>query len=178
MKLVFPPSKIRHYAALYPADEDKVIEDLVPIVKSAGYMTEAQLITLDLWKLPTGRNQHNIEKNEKQQAGIIEDMTGLAFSAKTELGRLRCLLALKGVSISIGSAILHWFHADDYPISDIHARASTQYYESDYTYWLEGWLAYVEFCQKTAKKNSVSMRILDRALFTYSRVHQLHHQTT
>ena len=99
MELIFPPSKIRHYASDYPVHKDKDIENLVPKVRGNGYLTAGDLLELDEWKLPTGRNQHNIKKNEQQQVGIIEDMTGLAFSAKTELGRLRCLFALKGVQL-------------------------------------------------------------------------------
>ena len=170
MELIFPPSKIRHYASDYPVHKDKDIENLVPKVRGNGYLTAGDLLELDEWKLPTGRNQHNIKKNEQQQVGIVEDMTGLAFSAKTELGRLRCLFALKGVKLPVGSAILHWFHEDDYPIWDFRARESVQYDDNLYDHWFKGWIAYVNFCKKTAKDNGVCMRTLDRALWKYSRM--------
>ena len=152
MDLIFPASKIRHYANLYDKDYDKPIEDIAPTVRENRYLTADDLLELDKWKLKTGRNQHNIEKNEKQQVGIVEDLTELAFSAKTELGRLRCLFALKGVQLPVGSAILHWFHEDDYPIWDPRARESVQYDESLYDHWFEGWTDYVNFCKKTAKR--------------------------
>ena len=170
MELIFPPSEIRLYASLYPIHEDQDIENLVPKVRRNGYLTADDLLALDKWKLDTGRNQHNIKKNEKQQVGIVEDMTGLAFSAKTELGRLRCLFALKGVKLPVGSAILHWFHEDDYPIWDFRARESVQYDDNLYDHWFKGWIAYVNFCKKTAKDNGVCMRTLDRALWKYSRM--------
>ncbi len=170
MELIFPASKIRHYANLYDKDYDKPIENLVRKVRGNGYLTADDLLDLDKWKLDTGRNQHNIKKNEQQQVGIVEDLTELAFSAKTELGRLRCLFALKGVKLPVGSAILHWFHEDDYPIWDFRARESVQYDESLYDHWFEGWIAYMNFCKKTAKENRVDMRTLDRALWKYSKM--------
>lgn len=170
MKLIFPPSKIRHYASLYNVRHDMDMEQLAPTVKRNGYLTADDLLALDKWKLDTGRNQHNIKKNEKQQVGIVEDMTRLAFSAKTELGRLRCLFALKGVKLPVGSAILHWFHEDEYPIWDPRARESVQYDETLYDHWFKGWIAYMNFCKKTAKDNGVCMRTLDRALWKYSKM--------
>jgi hypothetical protein len=170
LELIFPPSKIRHYADLYDKDYDKPIENLVSKVKKNSCLTADDLLALDEWKLPTKRNQHNIKKNEQQQAGFVEDMTELAFSAKTELGRVQCLLALKGVQLPVGSAILHWFHDDCYPIWDFRARESVQYDESLYDHWFKGWIAYVNFCRKTAKDNEVCMRTLARALWKYSKM--------
>ena len=79
MELIFPPSKIRHYADLYDKYYDKPIENLVSKVRGNGYLTADDLLALDKWKLDTGRNQHNIKKNEQQQVGIVEDLTELAF---------------------------------------------------------------------------------------------------
>ena len=170
MELIFPVSDIRHYADLYDKDYDKPIEKIVPKVKKQGYLTADDLLTLDEWKLPTRRNQHNIKKNEQLQVGFVKDMTELAFSAKTELGRIRCLFALEGVKLPVGSTILHWFHDDRYPIWDIRARESVQYDKSLYDHWFKGWMAYVNFCKKTAKENGVNMRTLDRALWQYSKL--------
>ena len=87
----FPAVKIRHYASLYNVGHDMDMEQLAPTVKKKWLPHRRRPLNLDKWKLDTGRNQHNIKKNEKQQVGIVEDMTRLAFSAKTELGRLECL---------------------------------------------------------------------------------------
>lgn len=146
MELVFDKSEIRYYALLYPAKNDKVVEDLVPGVTRKGFLTSADLLELSNSKLPTGRNTHNIEKNEKMNKGFVKDMTRLAFSAKTELDRICCLCSLKGVSLSVASAILHWFHEDPYPIWDFRALESAQFDEKQYKHWFDGWETYVQFC--------------------------------
>ncbi len=67
--------------------------------------------------------------------------------------------------MSIGSAILHLYHKDDYPIYDQHAlRAIGEPQEESV------WESYVEFCRKVVKDNKVDMRTLDRALYRFGYV--------
>ena len=44
MELIFPPSKIRHYASQYPVHKDKDIENLVPKVRRNGCLTADDLL--------------------------------------------------------------------------------------------------------------------------------------
>ena len=170
MKLCFDPSEIQHYADLYDKDYDTPMEQLVPKVKEQGYLTADDLLALSDWKNPSGRNTHNIEKNDPI---AVEELTHDSFNATNEYDRIKCLLRLKGVSLAVGSAILHWFypHGDLYPIWDFRARESVGFNKHDYPNWRERWYAYVNFCQITAQDNGVDMRTLDRALWRYSKVY-------
>lgn len=170
MKLCFDPSEIQHYANLYDKDYDIPMERLTPKVKEQGYLTADDLLDLDEWKLPTRRNQHNIKKNDDI---VVEELTRASFNASSEYDRIRFLRRLKGVSLAVGSAILHWFYpyADLYPIWDFRALESVGFNKHDYPNWRERWYAYVNFCQKTAQDNGVDMRTLDRALWRYSKMY-------
>ena len=166
LELLFEQSKIREYASEYDADYDIPIENLVPDVKKKGYLNASDLLQISNWKLWTGRNTHNIQKNNDI---AVEEMTYFALTAKSEVGRINCLLSLGGVNLAVGSAILHWFHKDDYPIWDWRALETVQFDKSQYKNWFQRWEAYVSFCRITAKENDVDMRTLDRALWQYSK---------
>ena len=101
---------------------------------------------------------------------MIEEMTYFAFTARNELCRINCLLCLDGVQLPVGSAILHWFHRDDYPIWDWRALEAVQFDKNNYKNWFQRWEAYVTFCRNTAKENNVDMRTLDRTLWQYSKI--------
>ena len=120
------------------------------------------------WKLPTRRNTHNILKNSDI---AVEEITKCALTAKSEVGRIKCLLCLEGVDLSVGSAILHWFHYEEnYPIWDFRALETVQFEKSRYKNWFQRWNAYVTFCRQTAQTNDIEdMRTLDRALWQYSK---------
>ena len=169
MQLIFPPSKIRYYASLYNIDYDRDMEELAPTVKEQDYLTADNLLALDMWKNHTGRNQHNIRKNDPI---VIKELTHASFNTTNEYGRIRSLRRLKGVSIAVGSAILHWFYpyGDLYPVWDFRARESVQFNKHDYPNWRERWYAYVNYCQQTARDNGVDMRTLDRSLWQYSKL--------
>lgn len=166
MELCLNTSQICYYASQYDVHDDTSIEKLVPEVKKRKYLKAAELLKLSNWKLWTGRNTHNIRKNSDLD---VEEMTGFALDAKTEIGRIHCLLSLSGVDIAIGSAILHWFHEDDYPIWDVRALETVQFNKSQYKNWFQRWEAYVLFCRQTAKDHNIDMRKLDRALWQCSK---------
>jgi hypothetical protein len=77
-------------------------------------------------------------------------------------------LKLKGVSWATGSVLLHFAHVEPYPILDIRALWSFGYDNSPH-YTFQLWWDYVETCRRMAKQFQVTMRVLDRALWQYSR---------
>ena len=139
---------------------EKELLELQKSIYQQGYLTKTQLEQLVRWKLP--RQLSNIRKNAK---GLIVETTRAAFKTKNVSDSIDHLSKLKGVRVSIGSAILHLYHKDDYPIYDQHAlRAIGEPQEESI------WESYVEFCRKVAKDNKVDMRTLDRALYRFGYV--------
>ena len=139
---------------------EKELLKLQESIYQQGHLTKTQLEQLVRWKLP--RQLGNIRKNNE---GLIVETTRAAFETTDVFFSIAHLLQLKGVRVSIGSAILHLYHKDDYPIYDQHAlRAVGEPQEESV------WESYVEFCRKVAKDNKVDMRTLDRALYRFGYV--------
>lgn len=167
-------SKIQDWAGKYPVDCDICIENLVFEVKKRGYLTKCELIELAKWKVRKKRNTfRNVIKNHPND---VKKFTRDAFRATVDDSiyylynqRPRRDFGLHGVRIPMGSAILHWFHEDPYPIWDRHAIWSVQLDKNQYKNNFERWKAYVEFCRETADEYEVCMRTLDRALLQYGR---------
>jgi len=167
MKLRFPEAAIPDWANryVYPREETTLL-DLRPVVRKAGYLTKGQLRQVAQWKSP--RSAGHIEDNED---AYIRDITSMSFSAKTERGRIEVLIRLSGVEWPSASVILHLFHKRKYPILDYRALWSVQA-ENRSQYSFDFWWAYVEYCRELAERNQIDMRILDRALWQYSKENQ------
>ena len=168
MRLRFDESKIRYYADKYLDEEkdyDNPVESVVDEVKGRGYLTKSDLIALSYWV--RNRSTYRIKRHSDD---FIKERTGFALSSDTaEPDRINRLLELDGVKWVVASAILHWFHQDDYPIWSPPARNSVGIDKNSDAPKRGEWEAYVKFCRKLAKENGVNMRTLDRALWKYSK---------
>ena len=170
MKLRFDKSKIRYYAAKYQEDNpcyDNSVERIVNEVKKRGYLTKADLKILSKWK----QKKQNMDLIKENSSSCVEEITRLALSPDTaEPDRIKHLLNLDGVKSAVGSAILHWFHDDPYPIWDKHARYSVHLDKTRITRQPRRgeWEAYVCFFRYLVTKTGTDKRTLDRALWQFS----------
>ena len=98
-------------------------------------------------------------------------MTEVALSTGCEQLRVESLTLLRGVHWPTASAILHFCHADPYPVLDVRALWSLGV-ERPPPYAFDFWHAYTLACRKIARRARVSMRDLDRALWQYSKEQQ------
>ena len=118
------------------------------------------------WKTP--RSAGHVENNTNE---YVEDVTSFAFSTQNERSRIEALTILDGVAWPTASVLLHLFHEDQYPILDFRALWSASVeVPKQYSYLF--WQPYVLFCREIAKRNAVSMRVLDRAMWQYSKDNQ------
>ena len=167
LKLRFSESQIISWAEKYEYVRDETeLLDLAPHVQSAGYLTKAELYQVARWKSP--RSARHIAGND---AAYVEEVTALALAASEERTRIEALTLLDGVRWPSASVILHFFHDAPYPILDYRALWSLGQ-KTPKKYDFSIWWAYVEYCRKIARRNSVDMRTLDRALWQYSKTRQ------
>lgn len=162
--LQFPSSEIPVLAEKfdYPGDE-KILNDLNADIDKRRYLTLDELKIVCRWKTP--RSQSLVNKNKEAD---VEAITKVCFSTDNELLRIGSLLLLEGVQYPTASVILHFFHADHYPVLDFRALEALgvkQPKQYDFNFW---W-AYVLATRKIAKENGVSMRTLDKALWQWSK---------
>lgn len=167
MKLRIPAKSIQNWAVryVYPRQESELIS-LKQEIKSVGFITKNQLRLIANWKSP--RSAGHIEKNTDN---YIREITKWSFTASEERSKIEVLTLLDGVQWPSASVILHLFSDNDYPILDFRALWSVQSKvppKYDFAFWWR----YVMFCREIAQKNGISMRVLDRALWQYSKDHQ------
>lgn len=157
------PVLLKQAANFYNYRLESSVEQLVPIVKSRGYVTKPEFLTVCEWK--SSRIRSRVSQNN---ADLIEEVTRIALSTRVEPLRLTVLTVLYGVQFPVASTFLHWFHDDPYPILDFRALESLQIpqpklYDTDF------WADFVDEWRKEQAKSGLSVRDFDRALWQISK---------
>lgn len=167
LSLRFPPDEITHWASRYEYQSDEHMEqELAPRVRARGYYTESDFLTLCTWKSARAKQRY-----QSNSANLIEDTTRFAMSTPHERLRIGVLRLLEGVSWAVASVLLHFGHTEPYPILDYRALWSLGVERSG-QYTFDVWWAYTQHCRILAESNDVSMRVLDKALWQYSKEQQ------
>lgn len=163
--LQFDPAELQDLAGRYVlgVDEEPIVQVVTPQVRARGYFTRTEFLRLARWKSP--RPTPRYEENTDEE---VESLTALAFSTKSERLRIEALTLLRGVQYPVASVMLHFAHADPYPILDYRALEALGVSPAP-MYTPKFWLAYTECCRELAAKHAVSMRMLDRALWQFSK---------
>ena len=164
--LRLPRADVPYWSARYDAAYDADIAALAPAARARGYLTHDELSQLGRWKSP--RIGRHLADNDST---YVEAVTATALSTPSEQLRLEVLTLLRGVGWPMASVVLHFCHADRYPILDFRALWSLgvdvpRYYDFPF------WWAYTQHCRELAAGAGVSMRELDRALWQYSKEKQ------
>lgn len=149
----------------YPREESFLLSHRARI-QSAGCFDKALLIQLASWKSP--RSAHHVEGND--DAFVIE-VSGVALASTNERTRIEVLTLLDGVSWPTASVILHLFHFDPYPVLDFRALWSMGM-DPPRVYTFDFWWHYVTSCRAVYREWNCEPRVLDRALWQYSKEHQ------
>lgn len=165
-RLQFPVGDIRALAARYHFDPDDEVAAVGASACERGYYRKPELVRICAWK--TVRSRRRVAKNT---AGFVEGITRVAFATEDESERMAALCALRGVNPPTASVLLHFAFPDRYPIIDWRALESLGQPRQP-TYTIEYWLAYLDACRRLAKQAGVTMRVLDKALWQYSREQQ------
>ena len=98
--------------------------------------------------------------------------SSIALSTQEERTKIEILTLLNGVNWPSASVILHFFHNDLYPILDFRALWSLGIEKVPAQYTFVFWWKYVSYCRKLSLKHNIDMRILDKALWQYSKENQ------
>lgn len=163
-----PLAEVRDWASRFPAaaDHDPVLEEIAPTVRARGYFRRDEFLTTYRWK-----THRTIGLAEKYTDAEIADVTGVAFRQENEKLRICLLRALDGVSWPVASTLLHVGLDPSYPIIDFRALWSLGS-TAPGAVTFEFWWAYVECCRDLAARAGVTVRELDKALWTYSEANQ------
>jgi hypothetical protein len=164
-QLRFPVQELGYWSERYDYDES-LVAPIVPAVKRRGFLTEKEFLAVCKWKTP--RSQPRCRTNSPD---FIREVTKCGLSSSVERLRIEVLTLLNGVSWPTASVILHFFHVDPYPILDFRALWSLRN-NVPQQYGFDFWQKYTSYCRDLSKRTGVSMRILDRGLWQYSKENQ------
>lgn len=173
--LKFQRKRITELAEKYGIDREEVYieEELAPRTRLRGYLDKEDFLRLCLWK-----SQRPKKHCSFNGVAYIKEVTGIALSTKSEKSeqlRIEILALLNGVSWPMASVILHFGYDNLYPILDFRALWSISAEDSNWnskkTFFLF-WESYTKYCRVLASELKISMRVLDRALWQFSKDNQ------
>jgi hypothetical protein len=164
LRLRLDPAEIPALASRFGESEsDAALEREVAVpARWQGYLTHAQLARMCEWKSP--RIRPRCRANDPL---FVEEATRAALGASSERLRIGALMLLDGVGYPMASVILHWLHADRYPILDVRALWSVGV-DPPPAYTFDLWAEYTAFTRELAAREGVTMRVLDRALWQFA----------
>lgn len=164
-RLRFDRSVIHDLASryIYSPGEHVVIDEVSPDAKKHGCLTQDQLFKIGNWK--STRASKQCKNNDEN---FVHDVTLISLSALHERVRIETLTLLYGVGWPTASAILHLCSGDRYPILDFRALWSLSVVMPK-KYDFDFWISYTQFCRQLADESKVTMRMLDRALWQFSK---------
>jgi hypothetical protein len=140
--------------------EESIMKLTVQMARDKKGISIALLKKMADWKGYIGKNDPD----------YVKEVTRLSFVTNNEKLRLEILTLLNGVNIRMASAILMFCFPEKYTVMDWRAWKSLQKLgdlESEILDTYESYKIYNEKCKKIAGCYSVSLRLLDKALWQW-----------
>lgn len=174
MKLRFSPDEIDalskgYESGLRPRDKqltDAITQKVFPAYAERGFLTKQEFLTVCDWKTP--RPRPRCESNDDQ---FVREISALARTVESERLRIEMWTLLSGVKWPTASVFLHFAFPNRFPILDFRALWSLSE-DVPKQYDFPFWWRYTLFCRELSSAHGVSMRVLDQALWQYSKLHQ------
>lgn len=163
--LRFKETSIRQWAARNDGDLS-IMQQIGEDVQKRGHIRKSEFLELCAKKSP--RTRSRCASNSED---FIREVSKLSLATSHEQLRIEVLTLLKGVSWPTASFLLHFCSKSPYPILDFRALWSLRT-EQPTAYDFPFWFEYTKFCRELSERNQVSMRVLDSALWQYSKEKQ------
>ncbi len=161
------------YEEHFRQTKDEMTEkELKEWLKAHKFLDREHFIKLGLWKSTRPRRWY--EKNTNEE---IIRITRACFAKNDERGRIEDLLKLYGVGYPVASVILHFVFPDEYSILDFRAIWSLRHWlgysiKQPANYDFDFWIEYTGLLRELAKRYTLTIRAIDKALWEFSKEHQ------
>lgn len=165
-RLRFPAPRLATWARLHDEGGDDRVERIGRKVRLRGHLTKREFLDICDWKSPRTRPRCALNS-----ASLIREASTVAFAAREDRLKIAALLSLSGVGWPTASVIMHFCDLAQHPILDIRALWSLGF-DKPPQYTFDFWVAYCEYARGLARRTRLSMRVIDRALWQYSKKHQ------
>ena len=160
--------QVKYEKAIAGKDDEKVEKELLHWFSENKYLDRKTFIKLCLWKSKRPKKQYEDKINSE---GRIKEIVSIALNSDDEFIKINTLRLLKGVSWPVASVILHFAEPKKYMIMDFRAIWSLGWKQPK-SYDFDFWQKYTSEVNEIAKKNKVTLRQLDKALWFYSKENQ------
>ena len=153
------------WAALYEqrmgSTEPWLLDNVGPVAAARGHYEPEEFTAVARWKTP--RSRPAIAANSGSD---IRQITAMAFAAPESLQH-RALTLLQGVGVPTATALLAVAFPDRHTIIDVRSTGSLDRFGE----WdgQGGYSRYLDACRGLATRLDVALRILDRALWQWSK---------
>lgn len=162
----------RHLSAAEDEETVELIRQLRP-ARARGYLTPMDLEAVCPWK--SARAIRHIKSNSPAQ---IRSATTRALATRSERVRLEELLALRGVSVPMASAILMLLNPHRYGVIDIrvwqllYSVGAVSQKSTGVGFNFNNWYQFLMIIRHFSKKFGVSARNIERTLFITHKKYQ------
>lgn len=147
---------------------EEVEKEMKALLKKQRYLRQKELVEIGGWKSKRPLRHYRSEENDDL---TVQEITKFSFNTKSEKARIKSLLALKGVSWPVASAILHFAFPDNYPIIDFRVLRSLSLWDGKQhiRYDFRLWERYCNKIRAIAKKYRLPIRTVEKALWKYDK---------
>jgi endonuclease III-like uncharacterized protein len=168
--MIINRKNILEYADAYDqqyrcTDGEKVEIKVKLLLRRQGFLKKKELVEIGKWKSKRPIKHYRSEENDDL---TIKEITKFSFNTKSEKARIKSLLALKGVSWPVASAILHFAFPNKYPIMDFRVIRSLGL-EQPSTYNFSFWRKYCKEILVISQKCGMRIRTVEKALWKYDK---------
>jgi hypothetical protein len=158
---------IPYWSGRYFYPTEIIADEISARIRGEEFVDKDDFLELCKWKSP-----RSINHCMKNTPDLIKEVSRVAFYTNNEQLRIKIFTLLQGVSWPTASVLLHFGHKDPYPIMDFRALWSLGIDNPPNPYTFDFWWEYTKYCRDLSKSAEVSMRILDKALWQYSKENQ------
>lgn len=145
-------------------DGEKVEIKMKCLLKKQRFLKQKELVEIGMWKSRRPKKHYESVENDDM---TVREITKFSFNAKSEKARVKSLLALKGASWPVASAILHFAFPNMYPIMDFRVLGSLWGMKKPIHYDFILWERYCNKVRDYAEKYSLPIRTVEKALWKY-----------
>ncbi len=149
------------------ARAERLFEREFPAARRRGFLTKSLFVRVGAWKSP--RPRFRLEQNSPRE---IKRQTRLAFRAHDRADAIRALCRLSGVATRMAVAMLHWMRPNQFPMLDVRVVRSLGWEDPPSSENLDFYERFAEHVQAHARRLSIELRALDRALWAMDKENQ------
>jgi hypothetical protein len=140
----------------------------MPALRESAHLDIDAAEKIYLWKMATTVGEDCPVPPGIRQHSFLASCAAFVVARREDIVDVISSLMISGLRIIKVSAFLYWMRPLEFPVIDQRATGALDLTPAeDSNYSIPDYLDYAEACKELATAQSVSLRVLDRALFVY-----------